>query len=88
LAEGIVLAGIERLAKQNPRAVYHVAPGGLLAILDDLRARRVDPGIVGITQSSLGDDFNVEGLFCGAARCHRWHGEPVEPPARHVRLPS
>jgi hypothetical protein len=31
LAEGIVLAVIERLSRQYPRLVFHIVPGGLLA---------------------------------------------------------
>jgi DNA-binding transcriptional LysR family regulator len=63
LAEGIVLAIIERLERQNPRAVYHVAPGGLLALLDDLRARRIDLGVAGISRSGFDNDVDVESLF-------------------------
>src|SRR3954449_10082390 len=44
MSEGIVLAVIEKLSRQYPRVVFHVAPGGLLALHDDLRARRIELG--------------------------------------------
>src|SRR5438105_3851810 len=42
LAEGIVLAIIDRLSRQYPRVVYHVVPGNLLALNDELRERRIE----------------------------------------------
>src|SRR5437868_15338130 len=38
MSEGIVLAVIEELSRQHPRVIFHVVPGGLLSLYDDLRA--------------------------------------------------
>jgi DNA-binding transcriptional LysR family regulator len=45
-SEGIVAAVIDRLAQQYPRVVFHVVVGGTLALLEGLRARRVEIGFV------------------------------------------
>jgi molybdate transport repressor ModE-like protein len=42
LSEGIVLAVIDRMARQHPRVVFHVVPGGLLLQFEELRERRVE----------------------------------------------
>src|SRR5258707_1298017 len=42
LAEGIVLAIIDRLSRQYPRAVYHVLPGGPRVLIEQLRERRFE----------------------------------------------
>ncbi len=44
VAEGIVLAVIEKLSRQYPRVVFHVTHGGALALSEALRTRRIDLG--------------------------------------------
>jgi DNA-binding transcriptional LysR family regulator len=46
MAEGIVLAIIEKLSQQYPRVVFHVIPGGTLVMCEQLRARRIELGFV------------------------------------------
>jgi DNA-binding transcriptional LysR family regulator len=40
-AEGLVLAIIDRLSQRYSRVAYHLMPGTLLALCDQLRARRL-----------------------------------------------
>jgi hypothetical protein len=40
--EGFVLAVIDRLSQRYARAVYHLMPGTLLALYDQLRERRIE----------------------------------------------
>ena len=46
MAEGIVLAVIEKLSRQYPRVVFHVVPGGTLALYEQLRQRQVELSFV------------------------------------------
>jgi DNA-binding transcriptional LysR family regulator len=63
LAEGIVLAVIDRLSRQYPRVVFHVVPTGLLAQYEDLRGRRIELGFAGTTGPVSEEDMNLEVLF-------------------------
>src|SRR5436190_5961638 len=63
MSEGIVLAVIEKLSRQYPRVVFHVAPGGLLALYDDLRARRIELGFAQMPGAAPEDDMDQEVLF-------------------------
>lgn len=62
-ADGIVLAVIEKLTRQYPRATFHITPGGTLVLCEQLRARRIELGFVtgagpqeGIHQDPLYDE--------------------------------
>ena len=63
LAEGIVLAVIDRLSRQYPRIVIHFVPGGLLKQYGELRERRIELAFARISGSAPEDDMNVEVLF-------------------------
>jgi DNA-binding transcriptional LysR family regulator len=63
LAEGIVLAVIDRLSRQYPRVVVHIVPGGLHIQQDALRGRRIEFGFGGATGPSSEDDIDVETLY-------------------------
>jgi DNA-binding transcriptional LysR family regulator len=63
LAEGIVLAVINRLTRQYPRVVVHLVPGGLHIQQDALRGRRIEFGFGGATGPSSEDDIDVETLY-------------------------
>ena len=63
LAEGIVLAVIERLSRQYPRFVFHIVPGGLLAQFQELRERRVELAFTRMSTLSLEEDIDAEVLF-------------------------
>jgi DNA-binding transcriptional LysR family regulator len=62
MAEGIVLAIIEKLSRQYPRVVFHVAPGGTLAQYEGLRQRRIELGFV-TGPAPEEDDLNQDILF-------------------------
>lgn len=63
VAEGIVVAAIERLSQQHPRLVFHLVHGGLLAQYDLLRERRVELAFARLSTEVPGDDVNHEVLF-------------------------
>jgi DNA-binding transcriptional LysR family regulator len=63
LSEGIVAAVIDRLSQQYPRVVFHVVVGGMLALLEGLRARRVELGFVRLSGHDSEEDANQEVLF-------------------------
>src|SRR3954451_4199907 len=63
MSEGIVLAVIEKLSRQYPRAVFHVVPGGLLALCDDLRARRIELGFAQMPGAAPEEDMDQHALF-------------------------
>src|SRR5262245_33012360 len=60
-AEGIVLAVIEKLSRQYPRVTFHVTQGGTLALFEQLRARRIELGIV--TGAGPEDDIDQDVLY-------------------------
>jgi len=62
VSEGIVLTVIEKLSRQYPRVVFHVAPGGTLALLDELRARRIELAFAQLSDPAP-DDMDQEVLF-------------------------
>jgi DNA-binding transcriptional LysR family regulator len=65
LSDGIVLAAINRLSRQYPRVVFHVAIHNGIALYDQLRERNVELGFVRV--SGLGreedEDIHLEMLF-------------------------
>lgn len=63
LAEGIVLAVIERVSRQYPRIVVHIVPGGLHIQQDALRGRLIEFGFGGITGPFFEDDIDAETLY-------------------------
>jgi DNA-binding transcriptional LysR family regulator len=63
LAEGIVLAVIDRLLRQYPRVVIHLVPGGLHVQQEALRGRRIEFGFAGTTGPSSEQDVDTEVLF-------------------------
>lgn len=63
LAEGIVLAVIERMSRQYPRVIFHVGLGDTLRIYDDLRERRIEFGFAGTSGPILEEDMDAETLF-------------------------
>jgi DNA-binding transcriptional LysR family regulator len=63
MSEGIVLAVIEKLSRQYPRVVFHVTAGGLLALYDDLRARRIELGFTQMPQGAPEEDMDQEVLL-------------------------
>jgi DNA-binding transcriptional LysR family regulator len=63
LSEGIVTAVIDRLSQRHPRVVFHVVVGGTLELLDGLRARRVELGMVRMSGQESEDDVRQEVLF-------------------------
>ena len=62
-AEGFVLAVIERLSQRHLRVAYHLVPGALLALHDQLRARRIDLAFSGDSALATQDDIYAEVLF-------------------------
>lgn len=62
MSEGIVLAVIEKLSRQYPRVVFHVAPGGTLALSEQLRARRIELGFARMYEVAPEGDLNHEVL--------------------------
>jgi DNA-binding transcriptional LysR family regulator len=63
MAEGIVLAVVEKLSWQYPRVVFHVAPGGTLALYEDLRARRIELGFAQLSSAAPEEDMDQDVLF-------------------------
>jgi DNA-binding transcriptional LysR family regulator len=63
LAEGIVLAVIDRVSRQYPRVVIHLMPGGLHLQYEALRGRRIEFGFSGTTGSFSEQDIATEVLF-------------------------
>jgi DNA-binding transcriptional LysR family regulator len=63
LAEGVVLAVIDRLSRQYPRVVVHIVPGGLLAQHEALRQRRIEFGFAANTGRASEEEFNFDTLY-------------------------
>jgi DNA-binding transcriptional LysR family regulator len=63
LAEGIVLAVIDRLSRKYPRVVIHLVPGGLHIQHEALRGRRIEFGFAGTTGSFSEQDMDTEVLY-------------------------
>ena len=61
--EGFVLAVIDRLSQRYPRAVYHLMPGTLLALYDQLRERRIELAFSGDSALDRQEDIDAEVLF-------------------------
>jgi DNA-binding transcriptional LysR family regulator len=63
LAEGIVLAVIDRLSRQYPRIVVHLVAGGLLLQHEALRQRRIEFGFGGTNTPTSDEDIDAETLY-------------------------
>jgi len=63
MSEGIVLTVIEKLSRQYPRVVFHVAPGGTPALFDELRARRIELGFAQLSGVHAEEDMDQDVLF-------------------------
>ena len=63
LAEGIVLAVIERLSRQYPRLAFHIELGDTLTLYDELRERRIELGFARTSGRILEEDMDAEVLF-------------------------
>jgi DNA-binding transcriptional LysR family regulator len=61
MSEGIIFAVVEKLSRQYPRTVFHITPGGTLALCGDLRARRIELGFV--SGAVAEDDLDQVVLF-------------------------
>jgi DNA-binding transcriptional LysR family regulator len=62
VCEGIVLAVIEQLSQRYPRVVFHVQAAGMLALFDELRARRIELGFSQLSGAAP-EDIDQEVLF-------------------------
>jgi DNA-binding transcriptional LysR family regulator len=62
-AEGFVLAVIDRLSQRYPRVVYHLMPGTLLTLYDQLRERRIELACSGSSTLGTQEDIDAEVLF-------------------------
>jgi DNA-binding transcriptional LysR family regulator len=63
LSEGIVLAVINHLSRKHPRVIFHVVPGGALALLDTLRERHIELGVARLPELAADDEVRAEILF-------------------------
>ena len=63
LSEGIVLAVVNRLSRKYPQVVFHVVPGGALALRESLRERRIELGIARLPEAAAEDEVHAEILF-------------------------
>src|SRR5215470_9599350 len=63
LSEGVVFAILDRLSRQYPRLVIQVVLGGTLALVDELRERRIDLGFVRMSGRVPPEDMDQEVLF-------------------------
>jgi DNA-binding transcriptional LysR family regulator len=63
LAEGVVVAVVDRLSRQYPRTTFHVVTGDALAIYQDLRGRRIELGFARVAGLEPEKDFEQEVLF-------------------------
>ena len=63
IAEGFVLAVMDRLSQQYPRVAYHLMPGVLTALYDQLRERRIELACSGSSKLDLQEDIDAEVLF-------------------------
>jgi DNA-binding transcriptional LysR family regulator len=62
-AEGFVLAIIDRLSQRHPRVAYHLMPGTLVDLYDQLRTRRIELAFTGESALDPQDDIDAEVLF-------------------------
>lgn len=63
LAEGLALSAIERFSEKYPRVVFKITQGGAMAILEELRERRIDVGFLRMIGSMSERDIDYEPLF-------------------------
>ena len=63
LAEGIVLAIINRLSRQYPRIVFHLSITTGSALLEQLRERQIEIGFDPVSELAGEDDVDLEVLY-------------------------
>jgi DNA-binding transcriptional LysR family regulator len=63
LAGGFALAVIDRLSKRYPRVVYHLMPGTMTGLCDQLRGRRIELACSRISEVDPQEDIDAEVLF-------------------------
>ena len=63
LAEGFVLAVIDRVSRQYPRVAYHIVPGNLQRLYDELRERRIELFFSGTLGVISEEGIDTEVLF-------------------------
>jgi DNA-binding transcriptional LysR family regulator len=63
LAEGIVLAVIDRISRRFPRIAIHVVPAGLFDLSDKLRERKIELAFAGSAQFHSQQDIEAEFLY-------------------------
>jgi DNA-binding transcriptional LysR family regulator len=63
IAEAIVLPTIDQVSRQYPRVVFHLVPGLLNLLSDELRARRIDIGFAWISTLDSEENIAAEFLF-------------------------
>jgi DNA-binding transcriptional LysR family regulator len=63
VSEGIVLAAINRLSRQYPRVVFHVAIATGSMLLDQLRAREIELGFDPLSGPVGEEDIDVEMMY-------------------------
>jgi len=63
LSEGIVLAVVNRLSRKYPHIVFHIVPGGALALQEALRERRIEIGLARLPGTATEDAVVAETLF-------------------------
>jgi DNA-binding transcriptional LysR family regulator len=63
IAEGIVLAVVDRLSRQYPRVAYHVVPGNPQELSDALRERRIELAFSAAPRVLSEEDVDAHVLF-------------------------
>jgi DNA-binding transcriptional LysR family regulator len=63
LAEGIVLAVIDRISREYPRVIIHLVPGGAFDLFGKLRERRIELAFVGVSGAIFQDDMDAQILY-------------------------
>jgi DNA-binding transcriptional LysR family regulator len=62
-SEGFIFAVLDRLSHQYPRIGVQVVSGGMLAICDELRERRIDLGLARMSGLATPEGLDQESLF-------------------------
>jgi DNA-binding transcriptional LysR family regulator len=63
IAEGIALSVIEQLSRRYPRVTYHVVPGTLQTLNDELRERHIELALSAAPRVTPEDDIDAEVLL-------------------------
>jgi DNA-binding transcriptional LysR family regulator len=62
LAEGIVLAVVDKMSRKYPRVIFHIVPYAQTAY-DELRERRIELGFARAPEPAADDDLETDVLF-------------------------